>query len=112
MVAASSGHPEVTLVLGDDDPDVPPGWVEHPLLVGGDRVGTLLLDATDPEGPEPRQARMVEQLLPTVALVCRAVGLAVEAEHARQDVARERDAERARILRRPARRPRARCWPA
>jgi signal transduction histidine kinase len=98
MVAASSGHPEVTLVLGIDSPDVPPGWVDHPLLVGGDRVGTLLLNPDDPEGPEPRQARLVEQLLPTVALVCRAVALAVEAEHARQDVARERDAERARIL--------------
>ena len=41
---------------------------------------------------------MVAQLLPTVALVARAVGLAVETEHARQDVARERDAERRRIL--------------
>lgn len=98
MVAASSGCADVTLLLGDDPPDVPPGWVEHPLTVGGDRVGTLLLDPQDPEGPEPRQARMVLQLVPTVALVCRAVGLAVEAEHARQDVARERDAERARIL--------------
>jgi signal transduction histidine kinase len=98
MVAACSGHREVTLVLGEDGPDVPPGWVEHPLLVGGDRVGTLLLDPADAEGPEPRQARIVEQLVPTVALVSRAVGLAVEAEHARQDVARERDAERARIL--------------
>ncbi len=98
MVAASSGHREVTLVLGEDNPDVPSGWVDHPLLVGGDRVGTLLLNSDNPEGPEPRQARMVEQLLPTVALVCRAVGLAVEADHARQDVARERDAERARIL--------------
>ena len=98
MVAVSSGHLEVTLVLGEDGPDVPPGWVDHPLLVGGDRVGTLLLNPDDPEGPEPRQARLVEQVLPTVALVCRAVGLAVEAQHARQDVARERDAERARIL--------------
>lgn len=98
MVAACSGHCEVTLVLGEDGPDVPPGWVEHPLLIGGDRVGTLLLDPADPEGPEPRQARIVEQLVPTIALVSRAVGLAVEAEHARQDVARERDAERARIL--------------
>jgi signal transduction histidine kinase len=33
-----------------------------------------------------------------VALVARAVGLAIEAEHARREVARERDAERARIL--------------
>jgi signal transduction histidine kinase len=98
MVAASSGHGKVTLVIGEDAPDVPAGWVEHPLLVGGDRVGTLFVDPRDPEGPEPRQARMVAQLLPTVALVVRAVGLAVEAEHARQDVARERDAERTRIL--------------
>jgi len=98
MVAVSSGHRQVTLVLGADSPDLPTGWVDHPLLVGGDRVGTLLLDPDDPEGPEPRQAHLVEQLLPTVALVCRAVGLAVEADHARQDVARERDAERARIL--------------
>lgn len=98
MVSVSSGHREVTLVLGEDSPDVPPGWVDHPLLVGGDRVGTVLLNPEDPEGPEPRQARMVEQLLPTVALVCRAVVLAVEAEQARRDVARERDAERARIL--------------
>ncbi len=99
MVSASSGHFEVTLVLGEDAPDPAPGWVELPLLVAGDRVGTLRLECEDPEGPEPRQAHMVEQLLPTVALVCRAVGLAVEAEHARQDVARERDAEQARILR-------------
>ena len=98
MVSASSGHREVTLVLGEDSPDVPSGWVDHPLLVGGDRVGTLLIDPADPEGPEPREARTVDQLLPTVALVCRAVGLAVEAEHARRDVSRERDAERARIL--------------
>ncbi len=98
MVSASSGHRQVTLVLGEDSPDLPVGWVDHPLLVGGDRVGTLLLDPDNPEGPEPRQARMVEQLLPTVALVCRAVGLAVEAEHARRDVARERHSERTRIL--------------
>ena len=99
MVSASTGGPTVTLVLGEDVPDVAPGWVFHPLLVAGDQVGTLLLECRDPEGPEPRQAQLVDQLLPTVALVCRAVGLAVEAEHARQDVARERESERARILR-------------
>ncbi|MEP7090337.1 MAG: ATP-binding protein [Nocardioidaceae bacterium] len=98
MVAACSGHREVRLVLSQDSLDVPPGWVGHPLLVGGDLVGALLLDPDDPQGPEPRQVRMVEQLVPTVALVCRAVGLAVEAEHGHLDVARERDAERARIL--------------
>lgn len=98
MVAASSGHRQVTLRLGEASPDIPPGWIDHRLLIGGDSVGTLLLNPEDPEGPEPRQTRMVEQLLPTVALVCRAVGLAIEAEHARQDVARERDTERARIL--------------
>jgi signal transduction histidine kinase len=99
MVAAASGTPEARIVLGDDDePDVPSGWVEKALLVGGDRVGALLVDAGGPEGLEPRQARVVSQLLPTVGLVTRAVGLAVEAEHARFDVARERDAERGRIL--------------
>ncbi len=97
-VSASVGHREVKLVLGDDSPDMPAQWVSYPLLVGGDHVGTLLIDPDDPEGPEPREARTVEQLLPTVALVCRAVTLAVEAEHARLDVTRERDAERARIL--------------
>ncbi|HEU4332508.1 MAG TPA: ATP-binding protein [Lapillicoccus sp.] len=98
MVAASSGHHRVVLVLGAESPETPSGWVDHPLLVGGDRVGTLLLDPDDPQGPEPRQAAMVGQLLPTVALICRAVGLAVEADQAGQNVARERDAERSRIL--------------
>ena len=98
MVAASSGHPDVTLVLGHAAPGVPTGYIDRPLLVGGERVGTLLLRSDDPEGPEPRQSRMVAQLLPTLALVCRAVELAVETEDARQDVTSERDAERARIL--------------
>jgi signal transduction histidine kinase len=98
MVAAASGSPEARIVLGDDELEVPDGWVQNALLVGGDRVGALLIHATGPEGLEPRQSRVVSQLLPTVGLVTRAVGLAVEAEHARYDVARERDAERARIL--------------
>lgn len=98
MVAAASGSPEARIVLGNDELEVPDGWVQNDLLVGGDRVGALLIHAAGPEGLEPRQARVVSQLLPTVGLVTRAVGLAVEAEHARYDVARERDAERARIL--------------
>ena len=98
MVSAATGGLPVRLVLGPEGPDLPEGWTEHPLVVGGDLVGTLLIEPRHPEGLEPRQERMVTQLLPTVALVARAVGLAIEAEHARYDVARERDAERARIL--------------
>lgn len=98
MVAAASGSAEVRIVLGDDDPSAPAQWTVHPLEVGGDRVGSLLIESTDPEGPEVRQQQVVSQLLPTVALVARAVGLAVEAEHARRDVARERDAERKRVM--------------
>jgi signal transduction histidine kinase len=98
VVAAASGHRRVSLVLGPDAPDAVPPRVLCPLEVGGDRVGTLVLEPAHPEGPEPRQQRIVEQLLPTVALMVSAVGLAVEADHARRDVARQRDAERARIL--------------
>jgi signal transduction histidine kinase len=98
MVAAASGSTEVRIVLGDDDPSAPPDWAVHPLEVGGDRVGSLLIESPDPEGPEVRQQQVVAQLLPTVALVARAVGLAIEAEHSRLDVARERDAERKRVM--------------
>ncbi len=98
MVATASGSASAQIVLGAGTPDVPGSWVIHPLVVGGDQVGALLVEARDLEGPELRQQRVVAQLLPTVALVARAVGLAVETEHARQDVARERDAERRRIL--------------
>ena len=98
MVAAASGSTEARIVLGEDEPVAAEHWVVHPLLVGGDRVGALVIESAHPEGPETRQQRVVAQLLPTVALVARAVGLAVEAEHARRDVARERDAERKRVL--------------
>jgi signal transduction histidine kinase len=98
MVAAASGSTEARIVLGDDDPSAPEQWLVHPLEVGGDRVGSLLIESPDPEGPEARQVQVVAQLVPTVALVARAVGLAVEAEHARRDVARERDVERKRVM--------------
>ncbi|MFI5912000.1 sensor histidine kinase [Dactylosporangium sp. NPDC051541] len=98
MIAAASGHRQVDLVLGPDSPEPPPHWRLYPLIVAGDRVGTVFLEPRHPEGPEPWQERVVRQLLPTVALVAKAVSLAVEADHARRDVARQRDAERARIL--------------
>jgi signal transduction histidine kinase len=98
MVASASGSRKARIVLGVDAPGAPDEWRVHALVVGGEQVGALLVESVHPEGPEPRQERIVSQLLPTVALVARAVGLAVEAEHARQDVARERDAERKRIL--------------
>jgi signal transduction histidine kinase len=97
-VASASGHRRVNLVLGPDAPDVPSHWVLYPLVVGGDRVGTLFLEPAHPEGPEPRQQQMIAQLLPTVALMAKAVSLAVEADHARRDVARQRAAEQVRIL--------------
>jgi signal transduction histidine kinase len=98
MVATASGNRDARIVLGDDEVIPPPHWATHPLEVGGDRVGVLLIESSTADGPELRQQRVVAQLLPTVALVARAVGLAVEAEHARRDVARERDAERKRVM--------------
>jgi signal transduction histidine kinase len=98
MVASASGSRQARIVLGEDAPVVPENWVLHPLDVGGDRVGALMVQAGDREGPELRQQRIVAQLLPTVALVARAVALAVEAEHARRDVTRERDTERKRVM--------------
>lgn len=98
MVATASGSGQARIVLGVDAPVVPEHWLLHPLVVGSDRVGALIVESGNPDGPELRQQKTVAQLLPTVALVARAVGLAIEAEHARRDVARERDAERRRIL--------------
>jgi signal transduction histidine kinase len=98
MVATASGSKQAAIVLGEDAPVVPEHWVLHPLDVGGDRVGALMVESNHSEGPETRQQKVIDQLLPTVALVARAVGLAVEAEHARRDVARERDAERKRVM--------------
>ena len=99
MVAAASGHHHVNIVLGPDEPDHLHGvLLHHALVVASDRVGTLSILLSHPEGPEPRQTQMVARLLPTIALVARAVGLAIEADHARVDVARERDLERSRIL--------------
>ncbi|SFA82819.1 Histidine kinase [Nocardioides alpinus] len=96
LVAAASGVAGVEIVL--DEIDDRPGWTAFPLVVGDERVGTMAVRPRDPEGLEARQEHVVRQLAPTVALAARAVDLAVEAQHARNDVIREREAERARIL--------------
>ena len=85
---------------GDDDGDAVAGtpWRDFPLLVGEEPVGVLSVRAATDDGLEARQERVVAQLAPTVALVARAVALAVEAEHARSDLSCEREAERNRIL--------------
>ena len=97
-VIAASGHRDATIVLGAEEAEHPGHWVARPLVVAGDRVGTLAIEPLHPEGPEPRQARIVDQLTPTLALVAQAVTFAVQAEHARRDVLRERDDERRRVL--------------
>lgn len=98
MVQAATGHSGVRLVIGAEPFDPPDGWVAHPLDVGLDRVGVLLIQPSNPEGAEPHQDRVVGRMLPTVALMTRAVDLAVKAELARRDVARQREQERSRIL--------------
>ena len=98
MIRAATGHSGAQLVIGAEPFDPPAGWIAHPLDVGGDRVGVLAIQPSNPEGPEPHQDRVLLQMLPTVALMTRAVDLAVRAELARRDVARQRDQERSRIL--------------
>lgn len=96
MVRATSGVAETRLAL--DDVPIPAGWVGLPLLVGDELVGTMLLRPFRAGGLEGRQETAARQLLPTIALVARAVALAVEASHARDDVEHQRALERARML--------------
>jgi signal transduction histidine kinase len=98
MIRAATGHAGVRLVIGTEPVDPPEGWIAHPLDVGRDQVGTLVIQPSNPEGPEPHQERVVRRMLPTVALMTRAVDLAVTAELARRDVSRQREQERSRIL--------------
>ena len=98
MIRAATGHAGVRLVIGAEPVDPPEGWFAHPLDVGRDQVGTLLIQPSNPEGPEPHQEQVVRRMLPTVALMARAVDLAVTAELARRDVTRQREQERSRIL--------------
>jgi signal transduction histidine kinase len=98
MIETATGCAQVQLIVGDDVVEPRPGWELYPLDVGRERVGVLLIDPGDPEGSEPHQERIVRRMLPAIALIARAVDLAVAAEQARQDVARQRDQERTRIL--------------
>lgn len=96
VVTAASGVAETQVLL--DVPEQREGWVERGLVVGDVVVGTLSLRPAGADGLEARQERVVAQLVPTIALVARAVTLAVAAQHARADITRERDAERSRVL--------------
>ncbi|MCB0967088.1 MAG: hypothetical protein KDB37_09660 [Ilumatobacter sp.] len=96
MITAASGVAETQLVL--DEVEVPEGWDGWRLVIGDEFVGTMLVRPSHVGGLEARQTRWCRQLQPTVALVARAVTLAVDARHARDDVARQRDAERSRML--------------
>lgn len=96
MVTAACGVHETQLTL--DDAEVPEDWVGRRLMVADELVGTMLLRPSHPGGLEARQDRVCRQLQPTIALVARAVTLAVDADHARRDVVRQRNVERARML--------------
>lgn len=96
LVAVASGTDAVEIVL--DEVEERPGWTTFALVVGEERVGTMAVRPRHPEGLEARQDAVVRQLAPTVALAARAVDLAVEAQHARNDVIQQRRVERARIL--------------
>lgn len=98
MIQAATGLDDVQLIVGGDDVDPPAQWFAYRLDVGNDLVGRLLVRSRSPEGPELHQERTLRRMLPTVALMTRAVDLAVIAEQSRQDVARQREHERARIL--------------
>lgn len=104
MVAAVSGTAAARIELRDpadpagSEPPVDGGDAGFPLVVGDDHVGVLTVRAPSADGLEVRQERAIRQLVPTVALVARAVTSALDAEHARSDLTRERAAERGRIL--------------
>jgi signal transduction histidine kinase len=84
--------PSASITLGPDQPEPPPGAAVLPLLLGGERIGNLVIEPRRAGQPlERRDLAVLDQLAVPVALVARAVAVAVEVEHARQD-------ERRRIL--------------
>jgi len=99
-VAAAAVHsPGASITLGVDEPDSGPEDVVVPLLVCGQRVGTLLVHPRGPGWPLERRDRdVLATLAVPIALVSHAVGLAVDREHARRDAERARRLERERIL--------------
>ncbi len=73
-------------------------WLAFPLVASGHQVGTLQVLPRKADGLESRNLTGIARLLPTLALVVRAVGLALDAQDSRSDLARQRELERARIL--------------
>lgn len=73
-------------------------WLAFPLVASGHQVGTLQVLPRTADGLESRNLTGITRLLPTLALVVRAVGLALDAQDSRSDLARQRELERARIL--------------
>lgn len=73
-------------------------WLAFPLVASGHQVGTLQVLPRTADGLESRNLTGIARLLPTLALVVRAVGLALDAQDSRSDLARQRELERARIL--------------
>lgn len=78
--------PSADITLGPDEPIPPEDAAVLSLLVGGDRVGTLVIQPRRTGQPlERRDLAVLEGLAVPVALVARAVALAIQLEHARQD---------------------------
>lgn len=99
LVSLGTGVEQVHILLdAPQNLDSEPGRVAVPLNVADQTVGTMLLQLKDGGALETRQQRAVAQLTPTVALMTRAVTLALAAQDAQRDLNRLREVERARIL--------------
>lgn len=84
--------PSAAITLGSDEPGAAPAAAVLPLLLGGDRIGSLVIEPRRAgQQLERRELVVLDRLAVPVALVARAVQVAVEVEHARED-------ERRRVL--------------
>jgi signal transduction histidine kinase len=84
--------PSAAITLGPDEPDALSAAAVLPLLLGGDRIGSLVIEPRHAgQTLERRELVVLDRLAVPIALVARAVAVAVEVDHARED-------ERRRIL--------------